>query len=121
MSRIRSSRRTAFETLDGSSVTELVHPARDAAVAQSLALAEVAPGATTRLHRHRRAEEVYHILEGEGEMRLGDETFAVAPGDSVVIRPGTAHRIANTGAGALRFFCCCAPAYADTDTELLDD
>lgn len=120
MTRIASADRQAFPTRDGSLIRELVHPRRDPVVSQSLALAEVAPGALTRLHRHRSSEEIYHVIAGNGTMRLGDESFPVGVGDSVVIPPGTAHCIANTGDSVLRFYCCCAPAYADDDTELLD-
>jgi mannose-6-phosphate isomerase-like protein (cupin superfamily) len=52
-------------------------------------------------------------------MTLGDEVFAIAAGDSILIAPGTAHRVANTGHEALRILCCCAPAYSHADTELL--
>jgi mannose-6-phosphate isomerase-like protein (cupin superfamily) len=44
----------------------------------------------------------------------------VGPGDTVIIPPGTPHRIHNPGAEALVFLCCCAPAYDDEDTELLE-
>ena len=123
MSRVASGTRLPFRTLDGSTVTELVHPVRDPAVAQSLAQAVVAPGESTRLHRHHETEEIYYLQEGHGEMRLGAETFEVAAGDSVVIAPGTPHNIRNVGTSPLVFLCCCAPGYehADTVLENVDD
>lgn len=108
-----------YVTRDGSLIRELMHPARQAVAGQSLAEAEVAPGQATVLHRHRVTEEIYHVLEGEGEMRLGEAVFPVGPGDSICIPPGTAHRIANTGGVKLRFLCSCVPAYRHQDTELL--
>lgn len=109
-----------YQTLDGSEIRELQHPDHsDAVCRQSLAEARVAPGARTQRHRHRVTEEIYHILDGQGLMELGDQRIAVAPGDSIVIPPGTPHCIENTGAGVLRFLCCCAPAYSHEDTELL--
>ena len=109
----------AFITKDGSEIRELMHPSAHGNHAQSLAEAIVAPGATTRLHRHHRSEELYHITAGHGDMTLGEENFAVGRGDSICIPPGTPHRIANTGTEPLHILCCCAPAYADDDTELL--
>jgi len=109
----------AFVTRDGSLVRELMHPARHDVSAQSLAEAVVAPGAITTLHRHHATEELYHILDGFGLMTLDSECFEVGPGDTVCIRPGSAHRIENRGATPLRFLCCCAPAYSDQDTELI--
>lgn len=109
----------AYETKDGSLIRELMHPNAHASRAQSLAEATLLPGQRTVLHRHVRTEELYHILEGRGRMTLGDEQFDIAPGDTVCIRPGTAHCLLNDGAAPLRVLCCCSPAYAHDDTELL--
>lgn len=110
-----------YLTLDGSLIRELMHPRRHSNHAQSLAEATVAVGATTRLHRHTKTEELYHFTHGEGLMTLADEVFAVRQGDTVCIHPGTPHRVQNTGDGPLKILCCCTPPYADNDTELLDD
>jgi len=109
-----------YRTLDGSEIRELLHPDLHAVRHQSLAEAIVDPGCRTHLHRHHVTEELYHILDGEGLMTLGCETFRVAPGDSVVITPGSVHCIENTGTGPLRLLCCCTPAYRHEDTELID-
>jgi len=108
-----------YITKDGSEIRELMHPGTHPVRHQSLAEARVAPGGRTQLHRHTRTEELYHITAGHGRMTLGDTVFAVAPGDSVCIRPGTPHCIENTGAETLSILCCCAPAYTHEDTELL--
>jgi len=109
-----------YRTKDGSEIRELLHPSQHAVRRQSLAEAVVPPGATTLLHRHKETEEIYHVTRGHGLMTLGNECFAIAPGDSIVIAPGTAHCVANTGGEALHLLCCCAPAYAHDDTELID-
>ena len=118
-SHTRAGDSAAFVTKDGSLVRELMHPAKHACRAQSLAEALVEPGAVTALHLHRVTEELYFILAGTGEMTLGGQVFAVSAGDTVCIAPGTAHRIRNTGSGRLRILCSCTPAYRDDDTELL--
>ncbi len=109
----------AFITKDSSEIRELMHPSSHDNRAQSLAEAIVVPGTTTRLHRHRQSEELYHITAGRGQMTLGEDSFEVEPGDTICIPPGTAHCIENIGSEPLRLLCCCAPAYADGDTELL--
>lgn len=109
----------AYRTKDGSQIRELIHPDRHPVKNQSLAEASVEPGMSTRLHRHLETEEIYHISAGEGVMILGEQQFAIGPGDSVLIPPGTAHAIRNTGNKVLRILCCCAPAYRHEDTELL--
>ncbi|MCK7497298.1 MAG: cupin domain-containing protein [Comamonadaceae bacterium] len=108
-----------FPTKDGSTIRELMHPDTHGNRRQSLAEAVVTPGATTRLHHHRRSEELYHVTAGTGRMTLGAETFEVAPGDTVCIPPGTPHCIENTGAGPLHILCACSPPYSHDDTELL--
>jgi mannose-6-phosphate isomerase-like protein (cupin superfamily) len=108
-----------YLTRDGSEIRELLHPSQHAVHNQSLAEAIVAPGATTLLHRHEKSEEIYHVTRGSGLMTLGAEKFAIAIGDSILIAPGTPHCVENTGREALHILCCCAPAYAHDDTELL--
>ena len=110
---------SAYVTKDGSVIRELLHPNSSATRHQSLAEAIVEVGQTTVLHCHRVTEEIYHITQGQGLMRLGDTTFNVVVGDSVVIRPGTPHNIANTGTMPLKILCACSPAYSDDDTVLL--
>lgn len=53
-------------------------------------------------------------------MTLGDKTFEVSVGDSVLIPPGTPHCIEACGAAPLKILCCCSPAYDHEDTELLE-
>jgi mannose-6-phosphate isomerase-like protein (cupin superfamily) len=110
----------AFITKDGSQVRELMHPAQHQSRHQSLAEAIVHPGQATRLHRHRRSEELYHITAGTGRMTLGEASLLVTAGDTICIPPGTAHCIENTGTEPLRILCCCAPPYSHDDTELLE-
>lgn len=50
-------------------------------------------------HNHRVNEEMFFVLEGEGEIRIGPETYPVAKGDVIACPPGgpeTAHQLINT-------------------------
>ena len=109
----------AFITKDGSTIRELMHPDRHAVCAQSVAEAIVAAGATTELHLHRNSEEIYHITQGMGRMRLGTAMLNVSAGDTIVIEPGTPHCITNSGNDELKILCACSPAYSHDDTDLL--
>jgi mannose-6-phosphate isomerase-like protein (cupin superfamily) len=109
-----------YVTKDGSLVREMMHPGVHENRNQSLAEAVVAPGARTLRHRHRAAEELYHVTRGTGRLTLGREQLDLAPGDTVCISPGVAHCVENTGAEPLHILCCCAPAYSHADTELLE-
>jgi len=53
-------------------------------------------------------------------MRLGDEVSQVRSGETVVIPPGTRHKLWNPGPEVLVLLCCCAPPYSDEDTVLCE-
>ena len=55
-------------------------------------------------------EEIYFILEGTGEMCLGDERTTVATGQAVYIPPRVFHQLTNTGSSPLRMIYCYGPA-----------
>ncbi|HWB21626.1 MAG TPA: cupin domain-containing protein [Gaiellaceae bacterium] len=99
----------AFTTKDGSTIRELHHTR-----AQSLAEATLPPGSSTQRHYHALTEEIYFVLEGEGEMELDGEWRHIAPGDAVLIPPRAWH--STIAATQLRFLCCCAPPYSHDDT-----
>jgi mannose-6-phosphate isomerase-like protein (cupin superfamily) len=109
----------AYVTKDGSLIRELMHPSMHGNTHISLAEAIIPAGSATSLHRHRKSEEIYHITAGAGIMTLGTEQFAVAVGDTVAIAPGMSHQVRNTQSIPLKILCCCSPAYAHDDTELL--
>jgi mannose-6-phosphate isomerase-like protein (cupin superfamily) len=109
-----------FETKDGSSVIELAHPSFSAAANQSLAEATVPAGGATTAHRHPRAEEIYSFTAGRGRMSLGDEEFDVQAGDTVVIPPGTPHKLWADAGEPLVLLCASSPPYSHEDTELLE-
>ena len=65
-------------------------------------LTEVPPGkAAFPRHNHYAIEEMFFILAGEGELRLGDDCYPVRAGDVVACPTGdasTAHQLRNTSA-----------------------
>jgi len=57
-------------------------------------------------HSHRVNEEMFFILEGEGEIRIGDARHAIRAGDVIACPPGgpeSAHQIINTSNADLRY------------------
>jgi mannose-6-phosphate isomerase-like protein (cupin superfamily) len=55
-------------------------------------------------------EEVYFVVEGTGEMCLGDERQLITAGQAVYIPPGVFHQLTNIGATPLRMLYCYGPA-----------
>jgi mannose-6-phosphate isomerase-like protein (cupin superfamily) len=110
-----------FVTKDGSSIREIVSPRNSPLKKQSLAEATVAPGKTTKRHKHKQSEETYFILRGRGKIFLRDKAVKVTKGTAIAILAGTPHRIENMGRVPLVFLCHCSPAYAHSDTVILPE
>ena len=113
-------RAEVFTTKDGSEIRELLAHRNSCIRNQTLAEARLPTGRSTTPHHHVRTEEIYYILQGQGLMRVGDQSGAVAAGDAIAIPPGEVHQITNTGSGVLKFLCCCAPGYEHEDTVLVE-
>ena len=64
------------------------------------------PGKETRGHSHDGQEEVYFFQYGYGEMTLGEETFPVAGGETVLIPDGAFHKVKNTDQSFPLYFVC---------------
>ena len=57
-------------------------------------------------HNHRFNEEMFFVLEGEGEVRIGKDRHPIKRGDVIAHPPGgpeTAHQIVNTSAAELKY------------------
>ena len=109
-----------FTTKDGSEIRELLAYRNSSIRNQSLAEARVPIGGSTLEHFHPRAEEIYFITEGWGEIRVDQESRNVSPGDAVAILPGQMHKLWNRGPVVLRLLCCCAPSYEHHDTIITE-
>jgi mannose-6-phosphate isomerase-like protein (cupin superfamily) len=105
-----------FTTKDGSTIRVLLDGPLAGAANQSLAEAWLEPGQSTERHYHARAEEIYVLLDGQGEMEVDGERRSVGPGDAILIPPGAWHEIHAGAHAPVRFLCCCAPPYSDGDT-----
>jgi mannose-6-phosphate isomerase-like protein (cupin superfamily) len=55
-------------------------------------------------------EEIYFIVEGEGEMCLGQEKRTVHAGQAIYIPPTVFHQLTNTGDTPMRMIYCYGPA-----------
>jgi uncharacterized cupin superfamily protein len=81
-------------------------------------LTEVPPGKTQcPFHNHHYEEEMFFILEGEGELRFGDERFTLRANDVIACPAGgpeVAHQILNTGTTTLRYLAISTVAEVDT-------
>jgi uncharacterized cupin superfamily protein len=57
-------------------------------------------------HNHCVNEEMFYVIEGTGEVRIGKETYPIRSGDFIACPPGgpeSAHQIVNTGKSELKY------------------
>lgn len=70
-------------------------------------LTELPPGkALCPFHSHRAEEEMFLILEGEGELRFGEQRYRIRKHDVIACPTGgadVAHQIINTGSTTMRY------------------
>lgn len=80
-------------------------------------ITEVPPGKRAfPLHNHHANEEMFFILEGQGELRVGTQTWPVRQGDFIANPPGgpeAAHQLRNTGSGPLRYLAVSTMIYPE--------
>ena len=60
------------------------------------------PGERVIEHYHPYSEEFLHVIEGEAELLVDGEVFALGPGDSAFVPIGARHRMSNTGGTVVR-------------------
>jgi quercetin dioxygenase-like cupin family protein len=65
---------------------------------------EVAPGGYSTLEHHEHRHTVI-VVRGRGTVRLGDETFPLAPFDAVYVAPHTVHQFRAAPDEPLGFLC----------------
>ena len=76
----------------------------------SMGLVILEPGGGQVPWHNQEQEEVYLILEGAGEMCLGDERSDVHAGQAIYIPAGAFHQLTNTGQAPMKMIYCYGPA-----------
>ncbi len=79
-------------------------------------LVEIRPSGEQRIHSHI-PEQVYFILEGKGQITVGDEKESVGPGDCIFIPSGVSHGLKNDGEVMLRYLSAAAPSFEKDELE----
>lgn len=79
----------------------------------------IPPGASDGLHRHHGVEEIYYVLNGDGQVQVGSETAPLHKGDAVPIRFNEAHSFINNSKNDLELMIVGISAQKNAlDTEL---
>jgi mannose-6-phosphate isomerase-like protein (cupin superfamily) len=72
------------------------------------------PGWVADFHYHDDAAEAFCFIEGECEMRVGDETRVVRAGETVYTSPGEGHSFHNKSGKRVVMFLIVAPNHEPT-------
>ena len=75
-------------------------------------------GSVSLLHLHKTFTELYYIIEGKGEMRVGKKTFSVRKDTLVEIPRGSWHMLKNIGKTRLYHLVICVPEFNPRDVVL---
>jgi quercetin dioxygenase-like cupin family protein len=70
----------------------------------------LAPGMAVPRHTHTREDEVYFVLAGELEATVGDETFVLQPGDTLLAPRDIPHELRNSGTSENHFLLVFSPS-----------
>jgi quercetin dioxygenase-like cupin family protein len=70
----------------------------------------LAPGGEAPAHIHHREDETFYVLEGILELRVGEVTQVVRPGDYIQVPMGTVHSLRNVGEQTARALVTFVPA-----------
>lgn len=71
---------------------------------------EAAPGFSTGDHVHSKVEEIFYVVNGEFNIRVGDWLGRVGPGNFVQVPPTVAHGFGNPGSESATLLMIISPA-----------
>lgn len=77
---------------------------KEQGVACSASYSVLEPGAGAPLHRHDELDEVLIVVEGQLDLRIGDERHLVGADRTISIPAGVAHAFVAVGSKPARFF-----------------
>lgn len=111
---------TVLHTRHGSEIRPLIDRTTSTITQTSLAEELLPPGHAVTPHFHKVLDEIYYVLDGVGEMTVGDETRPVGPGDAIHIPPNNRHTLRNTGDVPMRIVLVCGPAFSPDDENFYE-
>ena len=79
------------ERLTFGEVTVVIRVSAEDSGGSMTVLEEVEPMVDTPLHVHAKEDELFHVVEGEHVIKLGDDEFRLGPGESLFAPRGIPH------------------------------
>lgn len=81
----------------------------------------VQPGSRLSLQRHQHRSELWQVLDGPMEVRVGDRTWTAGPDERVWVPAGALHRMGNPGGAPARVLEVAFGSFDEDDIERLQD
>lgn len=94
----------AGEGAQGASIRWLIDESHDGAGIFVTRMIEIEPGGYSPQHTHPYEHQNF-VVDGHGELLLGNDIRALGPGDVAHVPAGLRHQYRNTGSITLRFLC----------------
>lgn len=73
-----------------------------------------------KLHKHLEHSEHVYVLDGEGNMQLGNENLNIKAGDIIYIPQNTPHKVVTTSKKPLKVISIQSPQFDGSDRILLE-
>jgi uncharacterized cupin superfamily protein len=80
------------------------------ATALSIHISEVGPGTSAHPPHAHPGLEAFYLLEGEGEVRVGDDSYALRANEAILFDPSKLHGLVNKGSSVMRYMVIIAKA-----------
>jgi len=120
MSLQRNSKIKSIQGNEGTKIKQYFHPHNTLnGINYSIAQFTLEYGKKSKLHKIS-SSEIYYILEGNGTLKINDESYRLEKDDSVYVPPNSKQYIENTGTVDLRFLCIVEPAWKAENEILLE-
>lgn len=105
-----------FVAKDGALIYELFRGTGTNIQNMSIASGYLKPGQKALPHFHKSSEEIYYVVVGFGEVRIGNVTEKILQGDAVYIPVGAIHALENTSQFVImKILAISSPSYEDGD------
>jgi putative monooxygenase len=108
----------------GGEIRTLLSPRTVGSVSGFLGRVDIAPGERIAEHYHPYSEEFIYLVAGDLAVDLDGEPRKLAPGDALLIPPGTRHRLRNVGTAPVQCVFHVGPlaprpelGHVDTETD----
>jgi mannose-6-phosphate isomerase-like protein (cupin superfamily) len=120
MSLRKNSEIESIQGNEGTTIKQFFHPHNTLnGINYSIAQFTLEPQKKSKLHKLT-SSEIYYILEGNGNLKIGNESIPVQKDDSVYVPPNSDQMIENKGDNDLRFLCIVEPAWKSEDETILE-